>query len=94
MDLYGGRPIRGAGIAIGRQDRDRFLERQHVLQLGTPLDRVEQTFLRGPGVAEDVVESIGQQLLDNGFVTRLCNHGRPRLNHRFVGGLQKPAHQP
>ena len=74
VQLDDGGPLRRPGVAVAHADGDGLLEGEDVLDLRVLAQRVEESLLDGAGVAEQVADAIGDQLLDDGEAAGLGGH--------------------
>jgi len=65
VQLQEGRPARGARVTVGDARRDAFVEREYVFELRVVLQGVQEALLGGAGIAEDVLRTVCQELLDH-----------------------------
>ena len=56
----------GSRVAVRDAGRDAFVERQDVFELRVVLQRVHERLLGCAGIAEDVADALGEQLLEHG----------------------------
>ena len=77
---------RGCRIAVGHADHHRFLQAEHVLEVGRETE--EQRQLGRAGVAEDAAHAEGAQQLQDGVADRR-RVGRPRRRDRTH--VRRPA---
>ena len=61
-------------ITVGREHRDRLLQRQDVLHLRVGPQRVEESLFDRPGIPEHVRDAVREELLDDGEVAGLVTH--------------------
>ena len=75
VDIGEGGLAGGAGVAVGHAHGGALLQGLHVLQLGVVLEHVQQWALAGAGIAEHVVQPLGDEHLGQGLFPGHRWHG-------------------